>query len=75
MASLGEYGRRSFKGTPSTYKWTTSLFLWALFLESVWLCVLICVLLNYEFFFVKIECGLYFLDRFDVLMLKVIFKK
>jgi hypothetical protein len=27
------------------------------------------------FFFVKIECGLYFLDRFDVLMLKIIFKK
>jgi len=27
------------------------------------------------FFFVKIECGLYFLDRFDVLMSKIIFKK
>jgi hypothetical protein len=27
------------------------------------------------FFFAKIECGLYFLDRFDVLMLKIIFKK
>ena len=27
------------------------------------------------FFFAKIECGLYFLDRFDVLMLKMIFKK
>jgi hypothetical protein len=26
-------------------------------------------------FFAKIECGLYFLDRFDVLMLKMIFKK
>jgi len=24
-------------------------------------------------FFAKIECGLYFLDRFDVLMLKIIF--
>ena len=28
-----------------------------------------------NFFFAKIECGLYFLDRFDVLMLKMIFKK
>ena len=27
------------------------------------------------FFFAKIECGLYFLDRFDVLMSKIIFKK
>jgi len=27
------------------------------------------------FFFAKIECGLYFLDRFDVLMSKMIFKK
>jgi len=27
------------------------------------------------FFFVKIECGLYFLNRFDVLMLKMVFKK
>jgi len=27
------------------------------------------------FFFVKIECGFYFLDRFDVLMSKMIFKK
>ena len=26
-------------------------------------------------FFVKIKCGLYFLDRFDVLMSKMIFKK
>jgi len=31
-------------------------------------------ILNY-FFFAKIECGLYFLDRFDVLMSKMIFKK
>jgi len=28
-----------------------------------------------KFFFAKIECGLHFLDRFDVLMLKIIFKK
>jgi len=28
-----------------------------------------------NFFFVKIECGLYFLDRFDVLISKMIFKK
>ena len=27
------------------------------------------------FFFVKIECGLYFLDRFNVLISKMIFKK
>jgi len=25
---------------------------------------------NLNFFFIKIECGLYFLDRFDVLMSK-----
>jgi uncharacterized membrane protein (DUF106 family) len=31
-------------------------------------------ILNF-FFFAKIECGLYFLDRFDVLMSKIIFKK
>jgi hypothetical protein len=30
---------------------------------------------QFYFFFAKIECGLYFLDRFDVLMLKIIFKK
>jgi hypothetical protein len=28
-----------------------------------------------NFFFAKIKCGLYFLDRFDVLMSKIIFKK
>jgi len=26
-------------------------------------------------FFIKIDCGLYFLDRFDVIMSKIIFKK
>jgi hypothetical protein len=26
-------------------------------------------------FFAKIKCGLYFLDRFDVVMSKIIFKK
>ena len=30
---------------------------------------------NSILFFAKIECGLYFLDRFDVLMSKMIFKK
>jgi hypothetical protein len=30
---------------------------------------------QFFFFFAKIECGLYFLDRFDVLMSKIIFKK
>jgi len=29
---------------------------------------------QFYFFFAKIECGLYFLDRFDVLMSKMIFK-
>jgi len=28
-----------------------------------------------NFFFTKIKCGLYFLDRFDVLISKMIFKK
>jgi hypothetical protein len=28
-----------------------------------------------NFFFIKIEYGLYILDRFDVLMSKIIFKK
>jgi len=28
-----------------------------------------------NFFFAKIECGLYLLDRFDVLISKMIFKK
>ena len=32
-------------------------------------------ILKLFFFFVKIKCGLYFLDRFDVLMSKIIFKK
>jgi hypothetical protein len=43
-------------------------------LGSVWLCGLTCFLLNF-IFFVKIKCGLYFLDRFDVLISKMIFKK
>ena len=30
---------------------------------------------NLNFFFVKIKCGLYFLDRFNVLISKIIFKK
>jgi len=43
---------------------------------SVWHCICNCVSSNFEcFFFAKIECGLYFLDRFDVLMSKMIFKK
>jgi len=28
-----------------------------------------------NFFLTKIECGLYFFDRFDVLISKIIFKK
>jgi len=31
--------------------------------------------IEFQFFKKKIECGLYFLDRFDVLMSKMIFKK
>jgi len=34
-----------------------------------------CVFKNFEFFFIKIEYSLYVLDRFDVLMSKMIFKK
>jgi hypothetical protein len=30
---------------------------------------------QFFFFFAKIECGLYLLDRFDVLISKMIFKK
>jgi len=30
---------------------------------------------NFFFFFAKIECGLYLLDRFDMLISKMIFKK
>ena len=45
-------------------------------LETVWICVLICVLLNFEFFFLlKLSAVYTFLDRFDVLMLKIILKK
>jgi len=41
-------------------------------LGNVWFCVSF----KFDFFFfAKIECGLYFLDRFDVLMSKMIFKK
>jgi len=32
-------------------------------------------ILKFFLFFAKIECGLYFLDRFDVLMSKIILKK
>jgi hypothetical protein len=32
-------------------------------------------ILIFFFFFAKIECGLYLLDRFDVLISKMIFKK
>ena len=45
-------------------------------LENVWYCVCTCVSFKFEFFFfAKIEYGLYFLDRFDVLISKMIFKK
>jgi hypothetical protein len=43
---------------------------------TLWHCVCNCVSLNFDyFFFAKIKCGLYFLDRFDVLISKIIFKK
>ena len=35
----------------------------------------LCLIKFQFFFFTKIECGLYFLDRFDVLMSKIILKK
>ena len=45
-----------------------------IFYETVWHCVCNCVSSNFDFFlFAKIECGLYFLDRFDMLMSKMIF--
>jgi hypothetical protein len=45
-------------------------------LGNVWYCVCTCVFSKFEFFFfAKIECGLYFLNRFDVLMSKMILKK
>ena len=46
-------------------------------LEPVWLCGWTCIWSNFNFFFffAKIECSLYFLDRFDVLISKIIFKK
>jgi len=50
----------------------------ALVLHYVWEhgCGCGCVSKNFEiFFFTKIEYGLYVLDRFDVLMSKIIFKK
>ena len=43
--------------------------------KPVWLCSSTCFSPNFNFFLAKIECGLYFLDRFDVLMSKIIFKK
>jgi hypothetical protein len=35
----------------------------------------LCLIKFNFFFFIKIECGLYFLDCFNVLILKIIFKK
>ena len=42
---------------------------------SICHCSWIYFLENFKFFFVKIECSLYFLYRFDVLISKIIFKK
>jgi len=36
---------------------------------------LTCVLWNFKFFFTKIKYGLYFLNCFNILILKIIFKK
>jgi len=45
-------------------------------LEYVWKRVCGCIFKNFKiFFFTKIKYGLYVLDRFDVLMSKMIFKK
>ena len=44
-------------------------------LEHVWLCGLTYFLVKFQFFLIKIKCGLYFLNRFDVLISKIIFKK
>jgi len=44
-------------------------------LDYVWERGCGCVFKNFKFFFIKIEYDLYILDRFDVLMLKMIFKK
>jgi len=41
--------------------------------DYVWVCC--CVFKNFEFFFIRIKYSLYVLDCFDVLMLKIIFKK
>ena len=63
------------------YKWTVKLHFKPSVrseqsLEPVWLCGWTCVWSNFKFFFfAKIKCGLYFFDRFDVLMSKMIFKK
>jgi len=58
------------------YKCCTCRVRWVTRSEAVWFCGWTCFSLNFNFFFfAKIECGLYFLDRFDVLMSKIIFKK
>jgi len=43
-------------------------------IEPVWLCVET-VFDQIKFFFIKIKYDLYFLDRFDILISKMIFKK
>jgi len=41
----------------------------------VWYCVFNYISLNLKFFFIKINCSLYLLNCFDVLIIKMIFKK
>jgi hypothetical protein len=48
--------------------------IYVLYKGTVWYYVCNYVSLNFEiFFFAKIKCGLYLLNRFDVLMSKIIF--
>ena len=45
-------------------------------LDPLWYCGWTCFLKNFNFnFFIKIKYSLYFLDCFDVLVSKIIFKK
>jgi hypothetical protein len=67
---------RVFSWLTGSYRVNLSLSFFKADLELVWLCGWTCVWPNFKFFFfTKIECDLYFLDRFDVLMSKMILKK
>jgi len=72
LTPLSEKSTVTFKGIKV---FSRGLLVVAQLFVSVWHCVCTCVSLNFDFFFAKIKCGLYFLDHFDVLMSKMIFKK